>query len=160
MATRVSGVVVRWGGSTASTAATGDAILEVYEATIDERRDPPAGRTAAWSPEMGSVTLAAFTRDALPATEYGKRRLLTITAQADTGAANSSSAGPDEVPDTVVEEVGSPHVTTTTPATFTLFSADCVYRGAEVAGRVNDVWRFDHQFRIADTRGGNTRYPS
>jgi hypothetical protein len=134
MATRVSGVVVRWGGSTSSTAVVGTALLEVFEATIDERRDPPAGRTDAWSPEMGSVTLAAFTRDAVPAAEYGKRRLLTVTAQADTGA--------------------------TTTATLTIFSADCVYRGAEVAGRVNDVWRFDHQFKVMDTRGGNTRYPS
>jgi len=134
MATRVSGVVVRWGGSTASTAVVGTALLEVFEATIDERRDPPAGRTESWSPDMGSVTLAAFTRDALAAGEYGKRRLLTVTAQADTGA--------------------------TTTATITLFSADCVYRGAELAGRVNDVWRFDHQFTVMDTRGGNVRYPS
>jgi hypothetical protein len=133
MATRVSGVSVRWGGSTASTATDGTALLEVYEATLDLQRSQPVARTAKWSLDLGTISLAAFTRD-LPDSEYGQRRLLTISAQSDTGA--------------------------TTTATFTVFSADCVYLGAEVRGELNGVWRFDHSFKVMDTRGGNLPYPS
>ena len=134
MAIRVSGVSVRWGGSTASTAVSGTALLEVTEATLDLQRGAPVARTAKWSLDLGTITLSAFTRDAVPDSDYGQRRLLEITAQSDTGA--------------------------TTTATFTVFSADCVYLGPRIAGQVNDVWRFDHLFRVSDTRGGNTPYPS
>lgn len=134
MATRVSGVTVRWGGSTASTAASGTAVLEVYEATLDLKRDAPVARTARWSLDLGTISLAAYSRDALPESEYGQRRLLTIEAQSDTGAA--------------------------TTATFTVFSADCVYLGADVKGETNGVWRFDHGFKVMDTRGISTAYPS
>jgi hypothetical protein len=134
MATRVSGVSVRWGGSTASTAASGTALLEVFEATLDLQREPPVARTAKWSLDLGTVSLSAFTRDAVPDSEYGQRRLLTITAQSDTGS--------------------------TTTATFTVFSADCVYLGAEVRGELNGVWRFDHSFKVMDTAGVTAPYPS
>lgn len=134
MATRVSGVTVRWGGSTASTAVSGTAVLEVYEATLDLKREQPVARTAKWSLDLGTITLGAYSRDALPESEYGQRRLLTIDAQSDTGA--------------------------TTTATFTVFSADCVYLGANVTGERNGVWKFDHEFKVMDTRGVTVLYPS
>ena len=134
MAIRVSGVSVRWGGSTASTASSGTQLLEVTEATLDLQRGEPVARTAKWSLDLGTITLAALTRDAVPDSDYGQRRLLHITAQSDTGS--------------------------TTTATFTVFSADCVYLGANISGQVNNVWRFDHSFKVMDTRGGNTSYPS
>lgn len=134
MAIRVSGVEVRWGGNTSSTAATGTQLLEVSDATLNLQRGLPAARTAKWSLDLGEVTLSAYTRDAVPDSDYGQRRLLTITAQSDTGA--------------------------TTTATFTVFSADCVYLGAEVRGELNNVWRFDHQFKVMDTRDSTNAYPA
>lgn len=134
MAIRVSGVEVRWGGNTSSTAASGTQLLEVSDATLNLQRGMPVARSAKWSLDLGEVTLSAFTRDAVPDSDYGQRRLLTITAQSDTGS--------------------------TTTATFTVFSADCVYLGAEVRGELNNVWRFDHTFKVVDTRGGNAAYPA
>lgn len=124
-AIRVSGVSVTWGGA---------ALSRVVQATLDLQRGPPVARTAKWSLDLGSVTLSAHTRDALPDSDYGQRRRLVVTAQNDTGSATS--------------------------ANFTLFDADCVYLGAEIVGEVNTVWRFDHQFRVMDTRGDTTAYPS
>lgn len=134
MAIRVSGVEVRWGGSTVSTAVTGTAVLQVFEASLDLQRDQPSARTEKWSIDLGEVTLRAFSRDALPDSEYGQRRLLTITAQNDTGS--------------------------TTTSTFTVFSADCVYLGANIQPELNKVWRFDHRFKVMDTRGGTAPYPA
>jgi len=134
MAIRVSGVEVRWGGVTSSTAASGTQLLEVTDATLSLQRGMPVGRSDKWSLELGEITLAALTRNAVPDSDYGQRRLLTITAQSDTGA--------------------------TTTATFTVFSADCVYLGAEIRGELNNVWRFDHTFKVMDTRGGTAPYPS
>lgn len=134
MATRVSGVDVRWGGDTVSTAVSGVRLLDVYEATLSLQRGAPVARTAKWSLDLGEVTLSAFTRDAVPDSDYGEKKLLTITAQSDTGS--------------------------TTTATFTVFSADCVYLGAEITAQVNNVWRFDHTFKVMDTAGGTASYPS
>jgi hypothetical protein len=125
MAIRVSGVSVTWGGSTVS---------RVSQVTLDLQRGPPTARTARWTIDLGTVTLSAYTRDALPDSDYGQRRRLVITAQNDTG--------------------------TTTTQTFTLFDADCVYLGPEIVGEVNSVWRFDHRFRVMDTVGVTTAYPS
>ena len=125
MAIRVSGVSATWGGT---------ALSKVFDATLSLQRGPPAARTAKWSLDLGEVTLSAYTRVALPDSDYGQRRRLTITAQNDQGTATTS--------------------------TFTVFDADCVYLGAEIRGAVNNVWLFDHQFRVMDTVGGTTAYPS
>jgi len=116
MAVRVSGVAVSWGGT---------ALLEPFAATLDLQKPPPAARTAKWTLELGSVTLKSFRREALPESEYGERRRLTLTA---------------------LDESATP---------FTVFDRDCVYLGANVPAEVNDVWRFDHRFRVMDTVGGN-----
>ena len=125
MATRVSGVAVTWGGT---------AVQQVSSVTLDLVRDMPAARTARWTLDLGEVTLPAFTRTAVPESQYGVRARLTVTAQDDQGTATSS--------------------------TFTVFDADCVYLGAEVSGELNGVWRFDHRFRVMDTVGVSTAYPS
>jgi hypothetical protein len=125
MATRVSGVSVTWGGA---------AVSEVSEATLALVREQPAARSARWTLDLGEVTLPAYTRTALPESQYGVRARLTITAQNDQGTATTS--------------------------TFTVFDADCVYLGSEVAGELNGVWRFDHRFKVMDTVGGTTGYPS
>ena len=125
MATRVSGVTVTWGGT---------AVEQVSEATLALVREPPAARTARWTLDLGEVTLPAFTRTALPESQYGVRARLTITAQNDQGTATTS--------------------------TFTVFDADCIYLGAEVIGQVNEAWRFDRRFKVMDTVGLTTPYPS
>lgn len=125
MAIRVSGVEVTWGGSV---------VEQVSDATLALQRGAPAARTAKWTLDLGEVTLTAFTRTALPDSDYGQRRRLTITAQNDQG--------------------------TVTASTFTVFDADCVYLGPEIRGEVNNVWRFDHQFKVMDTVGGTTAYPA
>lgn len=125
MATRVSGVAVTWGGTQ---------VEQVSDATLDLVREMPVARTARWTLDLGEVTLPAFTRTALPESQYGVRARLTITAQNDQGTATSS--------------------------TFTVFDADCVYLGAEVRGELNGVWQFDHRFRVMDTVGINSTYPS
>lgn len=121
MAVRVAGVTVTWGGT---------ALLEPFAATLDLQRGPPAARTAKWTLDLGSVTLKAFSREALPEREYGERRRLTLTALGDSTAA------------------------------VTVFDADCVYLGPNVGAEVNDVWRFDHRFRVMDTVGGGGSYPA
>jgi hypothetical protein len=125
MATRVSGVAVTWGGTQ---------VEQVSDATLDLVREMPVARTARWTLDLGEVTLPAFTRTALPESQYGVRARLTITAQDDQGTATSS--------------------------TFTVFDADCVYLGAEVRGELNGVWQFDHRFKVMDTVGINSTYPS
>ena len=125
MATRVSGVAVTWGGTQ---------VEQVSDATLDLVREMPVARTARWTLDLGEVTLPAFTRTALPETQYGVRARLTITAQNDQGTATSS--------------------------TFTVFDADCVYLGAEVRGELNGVWQFDHRFKVMDTVGVTATYPS
>jgi hypothetical protein len=125
MAIRVSGVSVTWGGT---------ALSKVFDATLSLQRGAPAARTAKWTLDLGEVTLSAYTRVALPDSDYGQRRRLTITAQNDQGTATTS--------------------------TFTVFDADCVYLGAEIRGEVNNVWRFDHSFKVMDTVGSATAYPS
>ena len=125
MATRVSGVSVTWGGTQ---------VEQVSDATLDLVREMPVARTARWTLDLGEVTLPAFTRTALPESQYGVRARLTITAQNDQGTATSS--------------------------TFTVFDADCVYLGAEVRGELNGVWQFDHRFKVMDTVGVTATYPS
>ena len=125
MATRVSGVAVTWGGTQ---------VEQVSDATLDLVREMPVARTARWTLDLGEVTLPAFTRTALPESQYGVRARLTVTAQNDQGTATSS--------------------------TFTVFDADCVYLGAEVRGELNGVWQFDHRFKVMDTVGINSTYPS
>jgi hypothetical protein len=125
MAIRVSGVSATWEGS---------AVSQVFQATLALQRGAPAARTERWTLDLGTVTLSAYTRTALPDGEYGRRKRLVISAQNDTGTATTS--------------------------TFTLFDADCVYLGAEIVGDANSVWRFDHLFRVMDTRGLTTAYPS
>jgi hypothetical protein len=125
MATRVSGVAVTWGGTQ---------IEQVSSATLDLVREMPVARTARWTLDLGEVTLPAFTRTAVPESQYGVRARLTVTAQDDQGTATSS--------------------------TFTVFDADCVYLGAEVRGELNGVWQFDHRFKVMDTVGVSTAYPS
>jgi hypothetical protein len=125
MATRVSGVAVTWGGTQ---------VEQVSDATLDLVREMPVARTARWTLDLGEVTLPAFTRTALPESQYGVRARLTITAQNDQGTATSS--------------------------TFTVFDADCVYLGAEVRGELNGVWQFDHRFKVMDTVGVTATYPS
>jgi len=122
MATTIQGVTVNWGAST---------VAEVFEATLALQREPPEARTAKWSLDLGTVTLRAFSRDALPDSDYGEKKRLTISARTGTGT-----------------------------ATFTVFDADCVYLGAEITAELNNVWRFDHSLKVADTVGGSTAYPS
>ena len=112
----------------------GSAVEKATDVTLDLVRDMPVARTARWTLDLGEVTLPALTRTALPESQYGVRARLTITAQNDQGTATSS--------------------------TFTVFDADCVYLGAEVTGELNGVWRFDHRFRVMDTVGVSTAYPS
>ena len=76
MATTVQGVTVTWGSGT---------VAEVYEATLALQRDLPQARTARWSIDLGTVTLRAYTREALPDSDYGQKRRLTITAGLGTG---------------------------------------------------------------------------
>jgi hypothetical protein len=126
MAIRVSGVSVTWGGTS---------LEEVSDATLALQRDPPASRLPArWSPDMGQITLTAYTRAALPDSDYGQRRRLTITAQNDQGTATSS--------------------------TFTVFDADCVYLGPEIRAELNKAWGFDHVFKVMDTRDSTNAYPA
>jgi hypothetical protein len=122
MATTIQGVTVNWGAST---------VAEVFEATLALQRDLPQARTAKWSIDLGTVTLRAFSRDALPDSDYGEKRRLTISAR-----------------------------TGTSTATFTVFDADCVYLGAEITAELNNVWKFDHVLRVMDTVDGTTAYPS
>ena len=122
MATTIQGVTVNWGTST---------VAEVFEATLALQRDPPEARTAKWSLDLGTITLRAYSRGALPDSDYGAKRRLTITAGTGTGA-----------------------------ATFTVFDADCIYLGVEIAAELNNVWRFDHVLKVTDTVGGSTAYPS
>jgi hypothetical protein len=112
----------------------GTAVPQIIEATLALVREPPVARTARWTLDLGEITLPALTRTGLPDSEYGRRRRLTITAQNDQGTATSS--------------------------TFTVFDADCMYLGAEVRGELNGVWRFDHSFKVMDTVGVTTGYPS
>lgn len=125
MAIRVSGVSVTWGGA---------ALSKVFDATLNLQRGAPVARAARWTLDLGEVTLSAYTREALPDSDYGQRRRLTVTAQNDQGTATSS--------------------------TFTVFDADCVYLGPEIRAEVNNVWRFDHLFKVMDTVDGAGSYPS
>lgn len=139
MAFRVSGVVVAW-GTTVPTSQTSTVTiaslgldLEVYEASLDLQREQPQARTDKWTMDLGTITLSSYKRDALLESEYGQRKLLTIVAHSDTGMATTSR--------------------------FTIFSADCVYLGSQVGATVNNVWKFDHLFKVMDTVDGTDPYP-
>jgi hypothetical protein len=108
----------------------GNTLDEPFSATLELEREAPVARTARWTLDLGTVTVKAFSRDVLPESEYGNRKRLTLTALDETTSA------------------------------FTVFDADCVYLGATVAAEVNDVWRFDHRFRVMDTVGGTGSYPA
>lgn len=139
MAIRVSGVLIAW-GTTAPTADSSTATiaslgleLEAYEATLDLQRGQPQARDKNWTMEMGTITILSYKRDTLRESEYGKRRKLTIVAHEDTGVATTNR--------------------------FQIFSADCVYLGAQVSATVNNVWKFDHVFKVMDTVDGTLPYP-
>jgi hypothetical protein len=140
MAFRVSGVVVAWGTTVPTSQTTTVTIaslgldLEVYEASLDLQRDQPQARTDKWTMDLGTITLSSYKRSQLLDSEYGQKKMLTIVAHEDTGSATTNR--------------------------FTIFSADCVYLGAQIGATVNNVWKFDHVFKVMDTVEGTQPYPS
>lgn len=77
MATRVSGVTVRWGGVI---------VAEPTDVEFDLQRGLPVGRSVVWTLDLGTITVLANANTALPMTEYGKRKLLRVDYIAENGA--------------------------------------------------------------------------
>lgn len=76
MATRVSGVTVRWGGLI---------VAEATDVEFDLQRGLPVGRSVVWTLDLGTITVLANANTALPLTEYGKRNLLNVQYRDESG---------------------------------------------------------------------------
>lgn len=117
MATRISGVTITWGGV---------ALAEPTEVEFSMERGLPLARSTNWTLELGQVRILAFENNALPTSEYGRRKVLKCTLK------NESN-----------QDV-------------TIFESDCIYEGLNVRGVTNDVWRFAMTFRVMDTLNAPT----
>jgi hypothetical protein len=115
MAIQAQGMTFTWGTV---------ALQEVQALDLDLTRGLPVGRVTTWTPSLGTIRLASFSRFGLPVSEYGQRRTLTILGR----------------PNTVL------------PAE-TIFQSDCIFEDARVEAVANDVFRFAFTFRIQDTLG-------
>lgn len=118
MAIPCQGFTFTWGGQTLSEVQALEA--DIYGGEL------PQGRTATWTPNLGEVRLIGFSGTNLPASEYGRRKRLTIVAP--------------------LQPSGS----------VTLFDADCIYSGYRVDSQANDAVRFAFTFRVQDTVGAPT----
>jgi len=108
------GFTLTWGGQTLSEVQSLE--VDLYSGTL------PVGRTTTWTPELGEVRLLRFAATNLAATEYGKRKRLTIRSPAGTAG-----------------------------GALTLFDSDCIYTGYSVDSQANDAVRFAMTFRVQDT---------
>jgi hypothetical protein len=112
------GFTLTWGGQT---------LQEVQSLEIDLfQGELPQARTVVWTPNIGDVRLLGFSVANLAASDYGRRKRLTITAP--------------------LNPSGS----------VTLFDGDCIYSGYRVDSTANDAVRFAFTFRIQDTVGAPT----
>ena len=75
MATRISGVTITWGGV---------ALTEPTEVEFSMERGLPLGRSTNWTLELGQVRILALENNALPASEYGRRKVLKCTLKDET----------------------------------------------------------------------------
>lgn len=117
MAIRVSGVTVRWGGLI---------VAEPTDVEFDLQRGLPVGRSVVWTLDLGTITVLANANTALPASEYGKRKLLNVQYRDESGSLQ------------------------------TLWDSDCLYMGGTVKGAMNDIWKFAFQFKVMDTYGAGS----
>lgn len=112
------GFTFTWGGAQ---------LQEVRELSIAQERGLPLQRNGTWTLTLGTVNIAGFSTAALPESDYGTRKRLTITCPVGT----ATTLGPTQ----------------------TLFDRDCIFQDRVVTAEVNDAVRFDHVFRIMDTVG-------
>ena len=115
MAIPCQGFTFTWGGV---------ALQEVRELSIAQERGLPLQRDGTWTLNLGTVNVAGFSTAALPESDYGTRKRLTITCPP-----------------------------TTAGGSLTLFDRDCIFQDRVVTAEANDAVRFDHVFRIMDTVG-------
>jgi hypothetical protein len=113
MAIPCQGFTLTWGGQT---------LQEVQSLEIDAQRGLPIGRTVTWTPNFGTLRIAAFATAHLPESEYGRRKRLTFSGRTATGG-----------------------------SAVTFFDRDCIYEDARIEATANDAIRFAFTFRIQDT---------
>jgi hypothetical protein len=113
MAIPCQGFTITWGGQP---------LQEVQSLELDAQRGLPLGRTVTWTPNLGTLRIAAFADDHLPDSEYGRRKRLKFQGR-------TASAG------TLV----------------TFFDRDCIYEDTRIEAITNEVVRFAFTFRVQDT---------
>ena len=118
MAIPCQGFTVSWGGA---------ALQEVQTLEANRDRGLPVGRNVTWTPNFGTIEIAAFSTANLPESEYGQRKRLKFEGR-------TASAG----------------------AVVTWFDRDCIYENARIQAVANDVVRFAFTFRVQDTVGAQT----
>lgn len=69
MAIPIQGCTVTWGTAT---------LTEVRAVEIDLQRGPPRGRTVIWTLNLGQIRVQTFGVGAVPDSDYGKRKRLTV----------------------------------------------------------------------------------
>lgn len=123
MAIPVQGVTVQWGTV---------ALQEVTALEFDLTRGLPLNRgtTTPWTMTLGTIRAEAIANNALPTSEYGKRKVLTVQYKDNA----------------------------TPPQTQTLWQSDCIYEALTVQAPLNDVMRFAFTLRVMDTNGAGS-YP-
>lgn len=112
MAYPVHGVTVTWGGTT---------LREVTSSQVNLQPGPPKGRTVLWTHSYGTVDLTANDNNALPSSEWGKRKRL------------------------IIKQLN------TANAEVTLLDADCIFNGPKFEQKLQDIVRFGLSFQIMDT---------
>jgi len=126
MAIPCQGFTLTWGT---------DTLEEVQSLEIDAQRGLPVSRglpvvlsgsptsvPQMWTPNLGTLRIAAFSTAYLPESEYGRRKRLTFSGR-----------------------------TATAGVVTTFFDRDCIYEDARIEATANDALRFAFTFRIQDT---------